>query len=274
MPCSEEKSASFGQKILFAVYVVCCAVTLSGLAAVSNVSAQSSSVNATICASSSSVTITQPVSDSVVTDATITLKGMVSQASQIEVMIDAVYDGVIPLDTDQTTFEGQIQLSAGTHTITLKAIDYCQTADSVATTVITYTPPPGSSSIGSQTDTVTGDTGAQGVVIQDQGDDDPKATQNFLLPAIILEPLKDILRWLNIASYDTHAEPYAQLSLARAIAIGVGAYLAVFGMVGTVATAATTLPALRAFPASRRLKIVGRFFRIVGLVVVIAGLFL
>ncbi|RYF72752.1 MAG: hypothetical protein EOO39_11600 [Cytophagaceae bacterium] len=234
----------------------------------------STSVNATICASSSSVTISQPVSDSVVTEPVLTIRGTVKQASQIEVMIDDVYDGVIPLGDNQAIFESQLQLSPGTHTIRLKAIDYCQTADSVATVVVTYTQPPVSSSVGNQTDTATGDSQSQGVVIQAEAKDAPESGRNLLLPAVILEPLQDILRWLNIASYDTQSSSHSQLSLPRAIAIGIGAYVLVFGMAANVVTAASTLPVLQAFPVKRRLKLTGRVFRVIGLIVILVGLFL
>ncbi|RYF27845.1 MAG: hypothetical protein EOO17_05610 [Chloroflexi bacterium] len=274
MPCSEEKSVKFGSQ-LFLVGSISCAIAFGGGLSLADVSAQpSTSVNATICASSSSVTVSQPVSDSVVTEPVVTLRGNVAQASQIEVMIDSVYDGVIPLGTDQTTFESQVQLSPGTHTITLKAIDYCQTTDSVATTVVTYTQPPGSSSIGSQIETVTNDGQQQGVVINGQGDVGTESRQNLLLPAVILEPLQDILRWLNIASYDTQSSSHSQLSLPRAIAIGIGAYVLVFGMATSVVTAASTLPVLQAFPIKRRLKLTGRVFRVIGLIVILVGLFL
>lgn len=276
MLCSEEKNAKYRFSLVFLGGIVCAFVL--GVLLSANTNAQpSTSVNATICASSSSVTITQPMSDSVIVDPTVAIRGTVTQASQIEVLVDGVYDGVIPLDVGQSTYESQVQLSTGTHTITLKAIDYCQSADSVATTVVTYTPPPGSSSVGDETETIAGDGDdrPQGVVIGGQTGEAPELSQkNPLLPAIIVEPLQDILRWLNIASYDSSTTTHSQLSLPRAVAIGVGAYVLLFGLAANVIKMIATLPMLSAYSTKRRLEIVSRVARIAGAVLLLAGLLL
>lgn len=273
MLCSEEKNAKYRFSLVFLGGIVC-AFVLSVLLSANTNAQPSTSVNATICASSSSVTITQPMSDSVIVDPTVAIRGTVTQASQIEVLVDGVYDGVIPLDVGQSTYESQVQLSTGTHTITLKAIDYCQSADSVATTVVTYTPPPGSSSVGDETETIAGDNRPQGVVIGGRAGEAPELSQNPLLPVIIVEPLQDILRWLNIASYDSSTTTHSQLSLPRAVAIGVGAYVLLFGLAANVIKMIATLPMLSAYSTKRRLEIVSRVTRIAGAVLLLAGLLL
>ena len=263
---------------------LCVSSVLGVLVSTTSVQAQSD-VYATICVASSSVTITQPVDDSTVTSGDIVISGTVDQANQIEVYIDDVFDNAIPLTIGQTQYSSTVQLSPGTHTLRVEAVDSCGGQNAEASSVVTYTVPPSQPSQGGSTPTSVAQ--AQGAATVTIGGGPPVSSEQdgrearksfFNLPAVILQPLERFAAWLGITEPDYEGHT-SRLSLPRAIAITVSMFLLVFGVV--------PMRALRALAESRLLRTVlphgsaayRRYFvawsvRIVALLLLLAMLFL
>lgn len=236
----------------------------------------SSSIEAMLCETSSAVSITSPVSDSVVTTSTIPLAGGVSQANQLEVYIDNVFDHVIPLTPTQTSFIGSVHLTAGTHTIKVVAIDACAGTNGTAQVVVTYQPP-------EEETTPTGSSGAEtpttaggvyiGETISESSTPATSGKEEVLLPLGVMAPL---LEWLNIKTVD--AGETEGLSVWRAVMIGAGMYLLTIGVATVVVQSVATLPTLQAMLPSTspilRNRWVARGFRLLGIPLILAALFL
>jgi hypothetical protein len=142
------------------------------------------SVNAVVCSNTgdgATITITQPASDSIIDQPSVTLRGQVANATQIEIEIDGQYVNTVPLGANQASYETDVTLSEGTHTIGLTAPDVCQHGDGTASIVITYHPttPP---SNGGTTPTDVGD----GVVVGPDTNkgDEPTGLQITQLPVL------------------------------------------------------------------------------------------
>ena len=91
-------------------------------------------------APSSAIDITQPNNDSVVDQAVTTFRGTVSNAVQIEIEVDGGYSGTIAIGANQGSFNTDITLDKGTHTIQMTATNVCGGADASDSVVITYQP--------------------------------------------------------------------------------------------------------------------------------------
>jgi hypothetical protein len=234
-------------------------------------SAQSTTVGAVICRSQSSITMAQPSSDSTVSDIPVTLSGSVDQASQIEVYVDDVFNDVIPLSTGQSSFSGSVSLTSGTHTIKVVAINVCPGPNGTASSVVTYAPPTETPLTGTSTPTTVGDA-AGGVTIGTGGQKVTSGLSPFLLPEVLTIPFTNALAWLNITPVDsTHAH---SLSLWRAIVITGGLYLLILGMASVVLHIVAGLPIVTTLlPAPNRIKWLSRGFRVLGLILVLIGLF-
>lgn len=104
-----------------------------------NVSA-AQQVQAQICdnISGSSISIIAPSTDSIVTALPIVVQGTVTNASQIDVTIDDVYDSTIPLSIDQAEFSYELNLNSGTHTVHFVTNDRCHLQNGSADLVLTY----------------------------------------------------------------------------------------------------------------------------------------
>lgn len=229
-----------------------------------------SEVNAVICGLGAYINITSPPSDTIVTESTTVLKGAVQQATQIEVRIDGVYDSVVPIDVEQQVYEAPVHLTAGTHTITMKAIDSCGTNDSVASVVITYAPAPSTTSDGMTTPTTAG-----GVVIGGSDGEVVPSSGQGLLPLPVLEAWESLMKWLNIKTLDTAENNAQQLTLLRALTIATGMYLAAIGLATSLVNIlASRVPFKGAVTMTERRRIVGRFWRIFGVVLLLLGFFL
>lgn len=234
----------------------------------------SSSIEAMLCETSSSVSLTSPMSDSVVTAPAVPLAGGVSQANQLEVYIDNVLDHIIPSTPSQTSFSGGIQLTPGTHTVKVVAIDACAGTNGSAQAVVTYQPTeePAPTDQGGETSTTPG-----GVYI---GESLPESTspgsgtkEEAVLPLGMMAPL---LEWLNIKTVDVGETE--GLSVWRAVMIGAGMYLLTIGVATVVVQSVATLPAMQAaLPSTSpilRNKWVSRGFRLLGIPLILAALFL
>lgn len=232
-------------------------------------------VGATVCTPASSVTLTTPPNDSVVTVPTVAVAGTALQANQVDIYIDDGIDHVVPLAMGQTAFSTTVQLTAGTHTIKVVAIDICGGADGQAAHVVTYTPPPVIPSDGGDTQT---NLPGQAKATDEAPDtsDRPQANDGFLLPFLGVIEFEKFLDWLNINTADsTEGE---RLSLWRAIVMGAGVYLVVIGMAFTVIKLMASLPILASMlPGATQNKLrrwVAWAFRILGVLLILGALFL
>lgn len=201
-----------------------------------------------LCGGQSTLTVTQPESDTVVTKSELAIKGSVGQAAQIEVLLDDEFNNVVPLDLGQTKYETIVQLTPGTHTIKLTAINMCDSGDDASVTlVVTYSPPP--------------DRNADGEVIINPTDgtdgnaqlNAPQGTGGWL------EPLRGVidngLQMLDIRSFHDTGR-YSQLSVTRAIVLIIGIYLIAFGpAIHMLVRFASTLPFIRSIEDKKSLRV-------------------
>ncbi len=237
----------------------------------------SSVINAMLCEPGSQVSLANPPSDSVVATGAVSLSGTVKQASQIEVKIDDMFDSVIAVAVGQETFEGVIQLSAGTHTITLTAIDMCGGVNATASSVVTYTPPPSVPSAGADAETdVNKDTSkpGSGATITSPGDRsaDPDPVTAPFLPQVLLDPLNAIFRWLNLSTGDGQELQSSRMSLLRAATLTVGVYMTAFGAAAGVVRSAVNWQLLKRVKKRQRAGYVRQSYRVIGILLIILTL--
>ncbi len=257
-----------GTSLLFAVLFL--VVSAVGAISIAPLAAAQTAVGATICTDTSTVALEHPVSDSVVVNATVPVSGTVTQANQIEVRIDDMFDSVIPLSVGQTTFSDSVKVSPGTHTITVTALNVCAGSNGTASAVVTYTPPPQEPSTGTDTPTTAG-----GVMVGDDVDTQDSGNGPSLLERIV-EPLKGLAAWLNI---DTGSQGHTKgIPLDRLIVVTIGMYLLIVGLTPRLLQRMSKLSfVVRTWPdmpAAKRARLLGRAGRIVGLILVLVALFL
>lgn len=119
-----------------------------------------SSVGATVCgpgAPPASIDITEPNDDSVVDQASVTFRGNVGNATQIDIDVDGQYVTTLAVGSNQTTFENDLTLTEGTHTVTMTANALCGGQNDDDSVVITYQPATDPSSGGSTPTEVDGE---------------------------------------------------------------------------------------------------------------------
>ncbi len=124
---------------------VCLIAAIAGLAVVPAVRAQEvkgSQIKVYVCptAVQSSITITRPASDSVVNQPKVKVTGTVESISQIDFYIDDAYNNTLAVGGGDKTYESELSLVPGTHTIKLVAWDSCAQVAHEASIVITYQP--------------------------------------------------------------------------------------------------------------------------------------
>jgi hypothetical protein len=270
-------AASIKQAILGLGCLLACLAAVSFLMS-SHVAAQgSTTVGAIICAGSSTVTLTNPVSDSVVTDPSVPIAGTTSQSSQIVVSVDDVFDSVIPLSIGQSSFTGSVQIAQGTHTIKVVAISSCPGTDGSASSVVTYEPPPQTNpSTGGETPTQVED-GSGGVSVSAGAEQISTSDSDHpLFPKQVTLPFEQFAGWLNISISDQHGES-PSLSIWRALVLSAGFYLAIIGVataaVQSIAGIPVVVAALPGPTKGARVKRLGRAFRIFGVILILAALF-
>jgi len=234
-------------------------------------------VGAVVCAAGSTITLNAPVSDSIVTQPTVELSGTVDQASQIEVYIDDVFDGIISLNIGQSTFDGSVQLSAGTHTIKVLAVHTCSGTNGTASSVITYTPPSSDVTPSDGSEVPTEVSGGVTISPEQETEKLPDGQPHSLLPEVVTMPFERALEWLNINTSDS-AEGKG-LSFWRAAAIGGGLYLLVVGGTGMMISAIIGTPTFSTgmfatVPPTTRRRIVAWALRFLGLIIMGAAFLL
>lgn len=106
------------------------------------VGAAATVINVAVCGvgSGAQLTIGTPPSDSVVSTPNVQISGQVANATQIDISIDGQYSSTVPLGATQTSYSTTVQLSSGTHTVSLLANDVCNNQDATASVVVTYQP--------------------------------------------------------------------------------------------------------------------------------------
>ena len=239
----------------------------------------STTIDAILCTPASTIAITSPVSDSIVTDPSVPLEGTVTQSNQIEVYIDTVFDHIIPTTPGQTSFSDSVQLTEGTHAVKVVAINACAGANGESQAVVTYQKPETGGGTGDGDSSGTDTSTEAGVYIGERvpssesagGDGDDRS--DLLPPLAVMAPL---LEWLNIKTADIGETQ--GLSVWRAVMMTAGMYLVTVGMATVVVQSVASLPALQAVlpsaPATTRGRWVSRGFRVGGLLLVLAALFL
>lgn len=187
------------------------AISVVALFSVNNVSAQDvgSRIEVMICAGAdqSRFAVTAPQSDSIVSEPKITINGEVEYISQIDFFIDDVYNNTIALGYSETTFNSEITLSPGTHTIKFVATDSCSNVTHNDSLVITYQPKT-QPSVGSNVETV-----VDGRVTPAVNDETIQADQTFIeriIDQLVTAPIIATGNALDIPTFktvDTISEP-------------------------------------------------------------------
>ena len=231
--------------------------------------AQGTTVQVQIC-QTAYITLEQPQSDSVISQPTVAVAGQVGHASQMEVLVDDQFDSATAIAAGQSTFETNVTLSPGTHTITAKAIDSCSGVPVSDTSVVTYTPTPSTPSSGATTET-----DMEGGVVVASGDNALSQRPEYgLLPAPIVDGWQRLLEWMNIAPLDTNDEQYSRLSLMGAVLIATGIYMLTIGVgIGILKRVAAT-PLLERVKKRERVPLLKRIVRWIGGGLIILGLLL
>lgn len=125
---------------LFLVPFLACAVTSIGS---TGTSALDMDIGVSICGNSvppAAIDITQPVEDSVVNQPTVTFRGTVANTSMIEVEIDGQYASTVSVGPSEATFEFNLTLDAGTHTVGVRANAVCGGQVATDAVALTYQP--------------------------------------------------------------------------------------------------------------------------------------
>jgi hypothetical protein len=224
-----------------------------------------STIKAQLC-DQSTVTIVQPAHDGTVNNPVVHFSGTVANANQIEVYVDNSYSTQIPLSSGVTTYESDITVGLGTHTIKLVAVGSCSgETNGEASLVVTYQPAkatgPTSTNV-SENGTKVGSTNSS---VQPQSPLSPSMNNT----------LNTIAQWLNL-KIDNQQADQTQLSLVRSAVLAAGLVLSVFGVASIVVdwfsrvTSRFLLPAL---VAKRRILVFRLFFRVVGILTVLLALF-
>lgn len=135
------------KRSVFALLLVSC-MSLGPAAAASYATTQ---INAVVCNGTVTpeITLASPLNDSVVNQLSIPLNGSVKSVSQITVSLDGNYNSSVAIAANETSFATTVEMSEGTHTITLAAHGICGGPTADVTIVIsvslgsqpTQTPP-------------------------------------------------------------------------------------------------------------------------------------
>lgn len=115
-------------------------VSLAGIIIVAAPTVHAQELQAVICKEPANLILTQPTNDSVVRDQAVPISGTVRQATQLEIYVDTMLDKVIPIGAGDTTFSTTVQLTEGTHTLRVVAVDICQIGNGEASAVVTHQP--------------------------------------------------------------------------------------------------------------------------------------
>ncbi|HET8884465.1 MAG TPA: hypothetical protein VFM68_03265 [Candidatus Saccharimonadales bacterium] len=135
--------AYFAANAVKKLLIACLALVFSGVLFVpAPIALAQSNIDVTVCDGITPATLTAslPQSDSVVTQPMVTLSGSVSQSNQLEVYVNNAFNGVEPLSARDTSYSTSVQLTAGTQTVKLIAVDTCQVGNAMASVVLTYQP--------------------------------------------------------------------------------------------------------------------------------------
>lgn len=179
----------------------------SPTSAIDLVDSSGTEVRATVCNGSqgSSISISTPASDQVINISTISIQGTVEDATQITVEIDGQYSQTVPLGSNQTSYQIDVTVSEGTHTIVLIANDLCAVQNGSTSLVVTYEPKSTPSDGGSTPTDV--NQGGVAIGTEPSGPAIGQTTYQKLRNSIVVGPLLGILENLvNLTGLDVTAQ--------------------------------------------------------------------
>lgn len=265
---------SIKKTLVLSFFGVFCVAATASSSVYALVDSAGTNIDVAVCAPSSTIVLMSPVNDSVVTQPIVPISGTVTQANQIEVYIDGIFDSIIPLTPSQTSFNDSVQLAPGTHTIKVVAVDACAAMNGTTQVVVTYEAP--SPQIPEPDESTGSSTSTHVDGVRIGGEPVEEAPKNPTQSMPVLAPIGLILEWLNIRIVDT--ADVQGLSLWRAILIGAGLYLLIVGVAVVVLRWLISIPALAtlipATQTNQRIRWLSILFRLLGLLLVLAALFL
>lgn len=237
--------------------------------------------NVSVCGADippASIDIAEPRDDSVVGQPTQTFRGTVSNSSQIEISIDGTYVTTLAIGSGQTSFETDLTLSPGNHTIDMTATAICGGTDGTDSVVITYqvaTQPSNGSGTPTELDgTVTLD--GQPVVPEEEGEEIGETARRMPIVDNIVNMVSDFASVIGLRSTVTSNGASSVGGVAR-VGLTVVALTSVV-MAGTIApVAAQALPGIsEVFDASshRSMLYFGWVIRGIGVLVMTLAYFL
>lgn len=214
------------------------------------VGAVNSEVGVSVCGTdvpAAQIEINEPLDDSVVSNATITFRGTVANATQIEVAVDDEYNNTISIPSGDTSFDVSLTLTPGTHTVTMTANAICGAPSATASAVITYQPETQPSNGGKIPTEVGSDRPVAGVIVATERIDDnaaPQAIDRLPIVDAIVNQVEDLAAIVGLQATLAEDTPIA-VGIAR-VSVTVAALTAVV-MAGSIAPfAVQTIPGLAA----------------------------
>lgn len=215
------------------------------------VAAVDTEVGVSVCGAdvpAAQITINEPLDDSVVSNGTITFRGTVANATQVEVAVDDEYNNTISVPSGGTSFEVLLTLTPGTHTVTMTANAICGAPSATTSTVITYQPATQPSNGGSTPTEVGSDRPVTGVVIATERIDEnaaPQAISRLPIVDAIVNQVKDLATIVGLQA--TVAEEGTPLAVGAArVGVTVAALAAIVTASSLAPMAAQTIPGLAA----------------------------
>lgn len=120
-----------------------CSTLLAVLGPPESVYAENSRVQATVNSGTlhPALGLTEPVSPLTIDAMPVTLTGVVSSLTQIQVYVDSVFSVTIPLDEGATAFSYDLVLPSGSHTVKLVGVSPFVDISPTVSLAVTYTPP-------------------------------------------------------------------------------------------------------------------------------------
>jgi hypothetical protein len=128
-------------------------------------------IGVSLCGSSvpaAQLTVTEPASDSVVPNAVTSFRGTVANTTQVEIMIDGQFNNSVSIGANETTFQADVTLAQGTHTVTVTAIAICGGQNASQDIILTHQPAVEPSSGVTTPTEIPADTPDEGVVISSE----------------------------------------------------------------------------------------------------------
>lgn len=212
--------------IRLAVLALSASVSLSSSAQALDTTITASVCNATL--DGSAIFITSPLNDSTIASSKLTVKGTVSQISQVELYIDGAYSQSKALAPGATSYSLDASIPRGTHTIYVRGSDLCGGTKKSSNVVVTYQTQV-APTVGSDVPTTTGGSSSGGGVIvgepltsSNQPGDIPEQDGAEFIPPL----LTDIFRMTDL---DTLGNMSLSWAMVHILLLLLGLILLIFG---------------------------------------------